>query len=757
MDNYCRVCLRSDEFKKVHLTTVSQIGDMRIDDMIVYCTQLEVNTEDSLPQQICIECLAALNSTFVFRKLCYRSDTTLREMLKTAAFEPCLVPVHDSDVPPLVPIDDLTEITIKQDFSEQDECLNAAIMQYEESLAIDANEVLPSQGPEQTEIKKARPKKRFVCESCGYDTPFANNFNRHKKRRRDCALEEHARILRSQRDLLRKKLRFTEVKVYFCEECEYITKKKPNLRRHQQTLHPYSVNDAISDYLEQTVQNIDPVSNNSKACCEPKLEQEPKEADFLSNDADASHGRKETVQNETSLPNELKTAFESNDAIIPDESVLNEFVIKTGKGRIIHVCKKCGYNTSNISNLTRHQKVRQHTHFGKIKMKIPEDKSLDFKRHMASWKQTNFQKHSSRKRAVKEYMCPHCGKMCPSRVSLRRHITRCCRTLRKEKDTEKQASDLDATRTDPSEQDTNTLVAKPDPTSVQKSLNIDIDQTLPQSSGLSSLAQTTQEEITIKQEILELDDCLDSAANEYNESLATDLNEKETTPEDTGAMKIVLAAKPRKTEQPDCAPAKNPVSEIKKIIFLRSMKALSNNPKMRDRKFYYCEVCGYNTAMKGNFTRHQKALLHHSPENDKHSGSKYTVRYYASLLDETERSCDDPNTAQCADSQLNDTHLITEFALENPSAQLRLRKGFYCEDCGYKNYSHGNFIRHQASTKHTKSHIFNGLFTRQREFKPRHKLCPHCGEKCASRETLKRHLRKCIVALQKADMVRTDE
>ncbi|XP_055637794.1 uncharacterized protein LOC129776272 [Toxorhynchites rutilus septentrionalis] len=784
MENYCRVCLRSDEFKKVHLTTVSQIGDMRIDDMIAFCTQLEVNTEDSLPQQICIECMAALNSTFVFRKQFYRSDTTLREMFKRLACEPCLVPVRDSDVLPQVPIasDDLNKITIKQDFSEEDECLT--MIEYDESLAIDANEILPSQDPKKTD---SRTKKRYVCEDCGYNTSLANNFNRHKKRRRDCAFEKQARILRSQRDLLRKKPRLSEMRDFFCEECEYITKRKANLQRHQQTFHPYAVNDALSDILEQTVQNIDPVSNNSEACCGPKLD-EPKEADFLSNDADASQGPKETVQNDTSLPDELKTAFESIDTVTCYAPVLNDIPVTSGKGRVVHVCKKCGYSTSKSHNLSRHQNVRQHTHFGRITITIPEDKSHEkssdtlrtaffcedcgyqnyshsiFNRHQASWKHTNFhtfQKYFPRKRAASEYVCPLCGEMCPSRVSLRRHTTKCWRTLYKEEDTEKQASDSDATRTDPAEQDTNTIFAKLDPTSVQKSLNINIDQTLPQIYDLSSLTQTTQDEINIKREFLEPDDCLDSAVNEYNESLATDLNEKETSG-DTDEMKIVRVAdslanfKSLKIEQQNCASAKKSVSEIKDI-FLRSMKSLSNNPKMRERRIYFCEVCGYNTVKKANFVRHQKALLHHSPESDKHDDSKYTVQYYAALLDETEESFGDPYSAQCEDSQLNDTHLIPERTIEKSSTQKRLQKGFYCEDCGYKNQSFANFIRHQASRNHTNSHTFNGLITRQRAFKPRKCVCPHCDGKCISRDSLKRHLMKCQVALKKAEMVRTDE
>ncbi|XP_055601293.1 uncharacterized protein LOC129750096 [Uranotaenia lowii] len=79
MDACCRLCLRSDEFRRFPLYAVAEVSQEVIANMITSCSDSQVSTEDGLPQQICPDCLITLCLANSFRKMCRRSEAKFRE------------------------------------------------------------------------------------------------------------------------------------------------------------------------------------------------------------------------------------------------------------------------------------------------------------------------------------------------------------------------------------------------------------------------------------------------------------------------------------------------------------------------------------------------------------------------------------------------------------------------------------------------------------------------------------------------------
>ncbi|KAK9700336.1 Zinc-finger associated domain (zf-AD) [Popillia japonica] len=56
--------------------------DPRLDEMLMTCTSVQVNTEDGLPKLICRSCYLQLKNAFFFKKQCEKTDLFLRGYLK---------------------------------------------------------------------------------------------------------------------------------------------------------------------------------------------------------------------------------------------------------------------------------------------------------------------------------------------------------------------------------------------------------------------------------------------------------------------------------------------------------------------------------------------------------------------------------------------------------------------------------------------------------------------------------------------------
>ncbi|XP_065094044.1 uncharacterized protein LOC135714587 [Ochlerotatus camptorhynchus] len=199
MDDFCRICSRSDEFQKFELSTISQISNIRIDDMLVYCTQQQISTGDSLPQHICAECFTALNSAFVFRKLTYHSENGFRQMINRNLTASVSMPSSIALVPIPVEMTDhiLPDVAIKEEL-ELGEPLAADIIPvvFTEALSLEENLNSTSDrtdGITQPGKKRGKATRSFagpttyVCKDCGYTTQHCFNFKRHQQNQKHSA------------------------------------------------------------------------------------------------------------------------------------------------------------------------------------------------------------------------------------------------------------------------------------------------------------------------------------------------------------------------------------------------------------------------------------------------------------------------------------------------------------------------------------------------------------------------------------------
>ncbi|XP_058824606.1 uncharacterized protein LOC131685141 [Topomyia yanbarensis] len=85
MESCCRICSRSDEFRRFPLFAVAEVSQEIIANMITSCTDTQVSGEDGLPQQICPDCLITLSLAYSFRRLCRRTDAKFRECFRESA------------------------------------------------------------------------------------------------------------------------------------------------------------------------------------------------------------------------------------------------------------------------------------------------------------------------------------------------------------------------------------------------------------------------------------------------------------------------------------------------------------------------------------------------------------------------------------------------------------------------------------------------------------------------------------------------
>ncbi|XP_058453247.1 zinc finger protein 62-like [Malaya genurostris] len=248
MDRYCRVCARCDEFRRFSITTVSQISDVGIDDMLIYCTQLEVSSGDGLPQQICDDCLSALNSAFKFRKMCFHSDTMFREMGDTylEPEQPLLgIPQQvtpNNQLLHLLPVPDsnFADVGIKQEYVEQNEFFDSMVSTSElsefpvhyQSIDKETKAIL-------SKAVRSKASTVYVCLDCKYSSTIRYNFTRHQKTRNHIeftVLSTKNPVEPSNqkgKNRKRKQRADKNVNKYTCEICGYQNTNYFNFKRHQ--------------------------------------------------------------------------------------------------------------------------------------------------------------------------------------------------------------------------------------------------------------------------------------------------------------------------------------------------------------------------------------------------------------------------------------------------------------------------------------------------------------------------------------------
>lgn len=81
-----------------------QVNNLGKSGILAITRLFQVSKGDGLPENVCLNCVHQMNSAFLFRKLCEKSDTTLRECAKSWLPLPLEVEIsklknQDSEVP----------------------------------------------------------------------------------------------------------------------------------------------------------------------------------------------------------------------------------------------------------------------------------------------------------------------------------------------------------------------------------------------------------------------------------------------------------------------------------------------------------------------------------------------------------------------------------------------------------------------------------------------------------------------------------
>lgn len=80
VEKLCRACMTETDDKKTLFQNNNE-NNVKLSEMLSYCTSLQILDSDGLPNQICTVCELQLNSAYLFRKKCLVSDVELRDKL----------------------------------------------------------------------------------------------------------------------------------------------------------------------------------------------------------------------------------------------------------------------------------------------------------------------------------------------------------------------------------------------------------------------------------------------------------------------------------------------------------------------------------------------------------------------------------------------------------------------------------------------------------------------------------------------------
>lgn len=83
LDRICRVCkAESSDMWSIYDELKIETNNPRIDEMLMACTAIQVNSKDGLPALICQVCFQQLQIAYAFKLRCESTDSTLREYTK---------------------------------------------------------------------------------------------------------------------------------------------------------------------------------------------------------------------------------------------------------------------------------------------------------------------------------------------------------------------------------------------------------------------------------------------------------------------------------------------------------------------------------------------------------------------------------------------------------------------------------------------------------------------------------------------------
>jgi hypothetical protein len=84
--NVCRTCLSQNiNIKPIFSMEPILEEQLTLCDMLMICASVTIFKDDGLPENICLNCIEELRKAFCFKRMCEKSDTTLRNCISIVA------------------------------------------------------------------------------------------------------------------------------------------------------------------------------------------------------------------------------------------------------------------------------------------------------------------------------------------------------------------------------------------------------------------------------------------------------------------------------------------------------------------------------------------------------------------------------------------------------------------------------------------------------------------------------------------------
>lgn len=378
---------------------------------------------DSLPQQICCNCLVNLNIAYTFRKQCRKADAILRQMLP-----PSLSPISENTTE-----NDTAPIPIAF------HCCVIRCRRKESSLAkLELHAKNKHAKQRSLNELKRRNKQNFVCPICMIAFSTADALDIHKTH----SQEKHTCIACNM--TFRLPIHLAKHRAEVCEAFNI----PPVSETHQELfvitdLHTPEINESLSRRLLQCVQLGEQLVMRLNED-ELRLVQE-NDCDFLT---EFNTSNMQTLGKRVTLFEICKDcSFRTQSHEEMEEHLQNKscsgFSHVLGLCEIIPPlveCESCGFKTKKLSDLERHQHTWQHygirsvecPNYDTAMRKYSFDAKLELLRNQLKQqkKKRELKYHDSKnqlaKRKTKKNSCNGCGYVFSNQFNLQRHINRSC-------------------------------------------------------------------------------------------------------------------------------------------------------------------------------------------------------------------------------------------------------------------------------------------------------------------------------------------
>ncbi|KAM8703031.1 hypothetical protein ACLKA7_005384 [Drosophila subpalustris] len=193
--------------------------------MLEYCTNCEIRERDSLPQNICGPCIAAVKSAFEFKMRCEQSQQYFRELLSAADQKPNIEELSTGDWC-------LTESHFKEDFCIKNEPVNLELCAEELNETKTEDYSVYSEGSAET----SGNHEQFNCHLCSAQfrakAYLGNHMRKHTNELMDYKCQHCPKTFARNWHLTRHISVVHGEKTFQCPQCQKCFAKAFSLRLH---------------------------------------------------------------------------------------------------------------------------------------------------------------------------------------------------------------------------------------------------------------------------------------------------------------------------------------------------------------------------------------------------------------------------------------------------------------------------------------------------------------------------------------------